>query len=285
MCPIFQFVFRGAFAITLVASLLVPSVGRAGTAEQAFRDGNRLVAAGDLRGALKAYADAARANRENSEYAQQYMLVRRVLLLEDALSKETEKADRLAICESLRTFYVSHNAYRRALALDEEIFEATGTSYAAIQLAETHLSLKQEAAAVRVLEGLDSESQSRATQALLAIALARSGKRDAARQIAAGLPATHTDPGTLYLLARMQATVGQGDVALSTLKRCFQSIPPSRQGALKSHAKACLDFASLVHTDGFAASLNTESKVAESSCSGGSSCGSCPMRGSCSGAQ
>jgi hypothetical protein len=145
------------------------------------------------------------------------------------------------------------------------------------------LALKQENDAIRVLEGLDSDSTKQASQGLLAVALARAGKTDEAREIAAKMSKTVADTGTLYISARMRAAIGQDRLALSELVKCFESVPPSRLGALKSHAKSCVDFASLVSTDGFADALKTESKVAESSCSGGSSCSTCPMRGSCSG--
>jgi hypothetical protein len=238
-----------------------------------------------MRGALKAFATAVQEDRSNAEYAQQYMLARRVLMLEDALTKPSDESQRLAICQSLRVFYVSHGVHRRALALDQEIFDSLRTANAAIQLAETHLALEQPAAAVRVLGELGDDQANQATQALLAVALARSGQVEEARGIAASSKDTDAGPGTLYILARMQAAVGQEQLALATLTQCFESVPPSRLASLKSHAESCVDFASLAGTDGFAEALKTDSKVAESSCSGGSSCGSCPMRGSCSGGE
>jgi tetratricopeptide (TPR) repeat protein len=271
----------------LIASalLLVASASWAANADRAFTDGNNLLAKGDMRGALKSYAEAVQADRSNTEYAQQFMLVRRVLLLEDALSKETDESQRLPICQSLRSFYVSQGLHSRALPLDEEILESLGTANAAIQLAETHLALEQQGAAARVLSALDSDDTNSATQALLAVSLARDGKLDEARKIAADTTDTDAGPGTLYILARMRAAVGQEKPALSTLKQCFEKVPPSRLESLKSHAKACIDFASLAQADGFTEVLKTDSKVVESSCSGGSSCGSCPMRASCSGGQ
>jgi tetratricopeptide (TPR) repeat protein len=268
-----------------LCSLFVASVGWAANADQAFRDGNELLTSGNLRGALKSYARALQEDRANAEYAQQFMLVRRVLQLEDALSKEIDKTQRLPMCQSLRTFYVSYGLHDRALAFDKEVFESLGTANAAIQLAETHLALKQEAAAVRLLETLDDSEANLATKALLAVALARDGRLDPAREIAARMTDTEGGPGTLYILARMRAAVGQDRDAVTTLKKCFTQVPPSRLESLKSHAESCADFASLASTQSFVEALKTESQVAESSCSGGSSCGSCPMRGSCSGSQ
>jgi tetratricopeptide (TPR) repeat protein len=278
MSPVRHLASCAAFAF-----FCLTSVSWAADAGSAFLEGNKLVAQGDMRGAYKAYTIALKADRSNSEYAQQYMLVRRILLLEDALSKETDGTQRIPICESLRAFYVSHGLHSQALPLDKEVFELTGTANAAILLAETHLALKHEQDAIRVLEGLDSDTAKQATQGLLAVALARAGKIDEAREIADKMSKIVADTGTLYISARMRAAIGQERLALSDLVKCFESVPPSRLGALKSHAKSCVDFASLASTDGFADALKTESKVTESSCSGGSNCSTCPMRGSCSG--
>ena len=104
-----------------------------------------------------------------------------------------------------------------------------------------------------------------------------------AQRIAASIaPPVNAGPDTLYAIARMHAAVGNDQAALSTLRRCLESVPPSRLGDWKSRAKQCADFASLTASTGFQEVLQTSSKVVESACSGGSSCATCPMRGGCS---
>jgi tetratricopeptide (TPR) repeat protein len=264
------------------AVVLFASVGWGVSPDRAVSEGNHLLAKGDLHGALKAYAAALQEDRSNAEYAQQFMLVRRVLLLEDRLSKETDPSRRVEVCQALRAFYVSHGLRERSLPLDEEIFERLGTANAAIQLAETHLALDREAAATQLLSSLKADRANDATQALLSVALARQGKLNEARKVAGGITATEdAGPGTLYIFARMRAALGEEQFALTTLKRCLESVPPSQIDSLRSHARACADFASLARSESFAEVLKTESKVPESPCSGGSHCGNCPMRGNC----
>jgi ferredoxin len=68
---------------------------------------------------------------------------------------------------------------------------------------------------------------------------------------------------------------------MTTLTSCFAAVPPSRLDELKNHARKCSEFAGVASSPAFAQALQTQSKVAESKCSGGSSCSTCPMRGNC----
>jgi len=152
-----------------------------------------------------------------------------------------------------------------------------------VQLAETQLAVGNNAAAARVLATLGPKGSTAATQAMLAVALARQGRMADARKIAGTTsPPKKAGPGTLYSLARMHAIVGHQEQALALLIRSFEAVPPSRLDNLKTHAKQSPEFAALASTAGFAQALRAKSKVAESKCSGGSSCAGCPMRGKCS---
>jgi hypothetical protein len=136
---------------------------------------------------------------------------------------------------------------------------------------------------VKALRSLPTAKLGPAGHAMLAIALARQGEREKAVAVADGvsaLPAA-SDPGTLYLTARMQAVLGKMDESVATLAACFAAVPPSRQDVLKNHARLCRDFSEFAASPAFAQALATQSKVAESKCSGGSSCSTCPMRGAC----
>ncbi len=138
------------------------------------------------------------------------------------------------------------------------------------------------AEATAVLGGLASGKHDSTTRAIQGLALARQGKVDEAKQVAQTVRLTSdAGPGAVYAAARCYAAIGNAEQACQMLVRCFESSPPSRLEGFKQHAKTSPEFAALASQAGFAAALQTESRVPESKCSGGSSCASCPMRGKC----
>ena len=262
--------------------MLVAQFATAQQAEQAYAVGNEQLAQGDLRAAIQSYASAVQADRSNQQYAQQFLLVRQVLLLHQAMDRETDVQRWQQSAQALRTFYVSRGLHQQALPVDEAVFARDKSANAAIQLAETRLALDDNAAAADALSSLEPERVTPGVRALLAIAWTRQGKRDEARQVAGQVTVSKdAGPGTLYMVARMHSAVGEDQPSVELLRRCFEAVPPSRLDDLKLHARTCPDFAAVSATPAFAAVLQTASKVAESACSGGSSCGSCPMRARC----
>ena len=271
-----------AFSLAVFCS----ATAHAETAKQAFVRGNALLAKGSFQEALQAYSTAVRAERTNQQYGQQFMLVRRVIALRGNLDREKDPPRWLRTAQSLRSFYIGQGIYSEALSVDEKTHARLNTASSAGQLAETQLAMGRDAEASRVLSALAPKEATTVTQALLAIALARQGQVGEARKIGYAIARSgSSDPGTLYVLARMQAIVGNHGAALGLLTRCFEAVPPSRLDNLKMHAKHSPEFAALASSDGFATALQIESKVAESTCSGGSSCAGCPMRGKCAKSQ
>ena len=263
-----------------------PAMLRGEPSGGSFEKGNALLAEGNFEGALEAFATAVRTERSNQDYMQQFMMVRQVVVLRERLTEEKEPTRWHNMAQALRTFYLSEGVYSEALPLDEQIHAKLQTATSAAQLAETQLAMGKADAAGKVLAALGPEKATPATQALHGIALARQGKMDQARKISERIAGVDSDdPGTLYSLARMQAALGNQQEAMGLLIRAFEAIPTSRLGGLKTHAKQSPEFAALVSTNAFARALATESKVAESKCSEGSSCAGCPMRGGCPSSQ
>ncbi len=275
----FSRVFAGLAIVVAVAS---PALVWGETAKEAFERGNVALAKGDLPNALQAYSAAVRTERTNQEYAQKFMLVRRVLVLRQSLDREQNPQRWQQTAQALRSFYVSQGIYSAALEVDQKLHARLKTAVSVAQLAETQLALGKAAAASETLAALDPNRATVATRALLGIALARQDRTDEARKIAQRIGGSNSsDPGTLYSLARMHSVLGNQDASLQMLRRCFEAIPPSRLVGLKRHAQRCPEFVKLASTAGFASVLETESKVPESKCSSGSSCAGCPMRGGC----
>ena len=263
-----------------------PAMLRGEPSGGALERGNALLTKGDFDGALEEFATAARTERTDQESLQRFMMVRQVVMLREMLDDEKEPTRWHNMAQALRTFYLSEGVYLEALPLDEQIHAKLQTATSAAQLAETQLAMGKADAAGKVLAALGPEKATPATQALHGIALARQGKMDQARKISERIAGVDSDdPGTLYSLARMQAALGNQQEAMGLLIRAFEAIPTSRLGGLKTHAKQSPEFAALVSTNAFARALATESKVAESKCSGGNSCAGCPMRGNCPSSQ
>ena len=261
---------------------VLSGAAHAETAAQAYRAGQSLLASGDLPGALQRFGKAARADQNNREYAQQYAMLRQVLTLRDGLAKETDAQRWEYMARGLHAFYVGQELYDEALKLDRQIHAKLNTAASAIMLAETALALDRGEEAAEVLAKLEPARQTPATRAVLGVALARQGKQDAAREVAAALEVpADAGPGVLYAAARLHAATGGAARACAMLVRCFEAVPPSQLDSFKQHAQQTVEFASLKSSAQFAQTLQTKSQVPESKCSGGSKCSNCPMRGNC----
>jgi len=275
---------------TLAACLLfLPDAARAGSNEGAAgfsRQAADLLARADFDGALNAYREAAKADPENQEYRQQYALVRRIAKMRESIDKEQNPQKWETTARALRSFYYNHGLFGEALPVDRQFHTKLNTAESATMLAETELKLDMNAEAADLLGGLDEQKQSPHTQALLGLALARQGKLDEARAIAEKcvLPDA-AGPDLFFNVARMRALLGDASQALSLLVRTLEQTPPSRLEARVAEAKTCPDFANLVAAADFGKALKTPSKVKESGCSGGSSCGKCPSKSKCSAAK
>ncbi len=269
-------------AVAALAGLvLCSSVAIAGPAEDAAQ-GKTLLAKGDFNGAMKSFATAARADRENPEYLNNFSMIRQVIALRSRLDKEQDPARWEYIARALQSFYTKERIYPDALALGEKMHVKLKTASTARMLAETQLAMGKNAEAEKMLAALDSKKATLATRSLHGLALVKLDKVDQAEKIAKALvvPAK-AEPRELYCAARLQGAVGNAPEAVDLLKACMENVRPSLQDGYRSHAKQCDDFALLSSTDEFAKALASKSKVAESDCSGGSKCAGCPSRGKC----
>jgi tetratricopeptide (TPR) repeat protein len=213
-------------------------------------------------------------------------MTRQVIELRKALVSEKDPQEWEALARALRSFYHREKIFPEALVLDQQLHARINNGVSATMLAETQLALNQNREAIKVLSALEPAKNNAATQALLGIARAREGQKEEARKIAEAysLPEP-AGLGLVYLAARLHAASGNADKALNLLKTTFEGVPPSRLETFKAVVKECPDFAGLAASSGFAQVLQTKSKVAESNCSGGTDCGSCPMRGKCPSSQ
>jgi thioredoxin-like negative regulator of GroEL len=272
--------------LVVAGVVLAPQAGSAGSPEvaaESFTRGKALLAQGEFEGALKAFAEAAKADRDNTSYRDQYALLRQVTKMRSRIAKEQNAEKWQETAKALRSYYYQNEIYAEALSLDRTLHSKVGNGESAARLAETLLALNMNAEADELLGGLDSKLVTPQARAFHGIALARMGKLDESRSVAEGssIP-DKASPQLLYSLARMRALLGDTSDALSLLTRCFESTPPSQLDTRKTKAKECTDLKALAATPDFGQVLKTQSKVKESSCSGGTSCGKCPSRTACS---
>jgi len=241
-----------------------------------------LLAKADFDGALEAYGKAAKADTGNTECREAYAVLRRVIKMREAVAKETNPERLAAVSSALRAFYYEREVYSEALALDQKTFEREKSADSAAALAQSQLQMGQTAEAEATIAQIAADQMTPDLLLLKAIAVARQGRTDEAKAVLADFKAPeNSSPALFYNLACAHAQAGDAEAALKWLVQAFENIPPSRLDMFKSRASADKDLASLTDNPGFALALKTESKVKESSCSGGTSCGSCPSRTKC----
>jgi tetratricopeptide (TPR) repeat protein len=270
--------------IALGFFLAVPAPAREvdrGAADR-FAEGEKRLEQGDLDGALKDYTAAAKADPGNKAYVQQAMLVKRVKALRGYVDANEPSPKWEQMVLSLHSFYLAHNMAGEALTLSRMAFKKRDSALNASLLAESLLDLKKNEDAYKLLANLDKEKLDERNTLYLGISLARLGRLDEARGIRDGLKITRrAGPGTLYDSARLNTLVGDHAKALDQLTRMLEKTPPSQLHLNRKFVTACADFAALRSLEGYGAVLSTRSKVAESGCSAGAGCGSCPSRSSC----
>ena len=279
--------FRKACCLTLATFVVLSmsvAIASADPAADSFKKGNELLKQGEFMPALKAFAVAAKADRENKEYMTRFAQTRQVLVLQKRMEQEKDPQKWMTFATVLHAFYLKNDIFTAALALDTKVHEKENSPTSALMLAETQLAMEKNADAAATLAALSPEAKKTdwAIDALYSIALAREGKTDEAKKAAAAVELPkELKSGRAFLAAGLKAIEGDNDATLAMLTTAFETTPPSRLDALKAEAKECPELTSLASTDAFATALKTESKVPESSCSGGSSCATCPSRGKC----
>jgi tetratricopeptide (TPR) repeat protein len=255
-----------------------PDVGAA-----AFQEGRTSLAQGDFTRALASFEAAAKAVPDNSEYRQEFALVRQVVALRKSVATESDPERWGMTATALRAFYYDRGLYKEALPLDVERHRRLNSAESAALLGETQLEIGENAAAVATLGAVALKAHTPSGQWLLAIAHARTGAQAKAREMLAEIPAAPDgSAGLLFLAARVHALLGDGAEARDLLTRSLRSTPPSTLARAKDLAKACPDFRTLAEDPQFASVLATSSMVTESSCSQSKSCGGCPRASSCS---
>lgn len=275
--------------LVVVIGLLMQTVtpgawaGRPEDAAAALARGNTLLGQAAWQEAESAFAEASRLDPANATYRGELDVLRRVMKLraEHAGTADPAQWDRTAA--ALRAYYYSKGIFGEALVLDREAHQRAGSPASAAFLAETLLELNRDMEAASLLAEQPAGKLSPSARMLHGIALARTGDVARARKIAAEVPLPFAaTPSLLLVRARLLACIDEPAGAVDLLRKAFEGTAPSLLGPTRDRVKACSDFALLAANGAFTQVMTTASKMSESSCSKGSSCGACPSRTSCS---
>ncbi len=281
--------------ILSVFCIVQPIRAQSADAIQLAEHGRGLLAKGDFEGSLKQFAQAARTEPGNMVWRETYALLRQVIKMRQSLEMEKNPAKWEYTARALRAFYRDNNLYKEALPLDQKFYELKQDAESALLLAETQLELDMNQPMLDFTDGLSKDTVSDGVTLLRAIALARLEKNDEALQLLQSVKLPEKPAGIIYFYrARIQSLSGKSDDALESLTTAFETTPPAFLPALKNRTQKCSDFQSFYEKaqenqkpapkESFVKVLQTQSKIEESGCTGGSSCATCQHSSSCSSA-
>ncbi len=250
--------------------------------KELYTKGDALLKKGDFDGAFQAFSAAAKANPENQKYEMQAMMVRRAQNLRKFVNESEASSQWEKAVISLHTFYLTNEIYGEAVVLNRMAHKKMNNAMSASLLAVSLLEAGEDDEALALLQGLGEDKVDQQNRIYLGVALGRKGRLEEAKTVRKEITVDHeTHISLLFDVARLDTLIGDQEGACNLLTGCFEKTLPSQLAVVKSHVNRCKDFNSLRGKPAFAAAMKTRSKVEESSCSGGSSCGSCPSRGTC----
>jgi tetratricopeptide (TPR) repeat protein len=264
----------GALGLSLALVLQCGAITFAQTdGARQFAQAKALLAQADFRGALDAFKAASKAEPENSEYFQEYALLRRVIRIREQLKEEEDAETWQKMSRALYNYYRQHKINGEALATARALYEKAASGESAALLADAQLAADDNAAAVALLSQLDEGARTIQTDVLHGIALARVSKLADARAMAGKLELPKDCDGPLcFDAARLYALVGDAEKAIGALTCAFERTPANQLEAVKADAKQCRDLAALTGSPAFASALEVKSKVAAGCAKDGSKC-------------
>lgn len=272
---------RVSTALVLAATLAYVPLGWsfAADAPKSFADGQALLAKADFEGALTAFKAAAEAAPDQAEYLQEYALLRRIVKAQKQLTQEQDQSRWLKLAEAVQVYYTDHHLAGPALDLATEMHAKQPTAESAELLADAQLTAGKDEDVAKLLAGTPAEQHTPRSNVLQGIALAHLGRAADAQAVLAKTEFPKDASARLnFDAARLNALLGNDQVALDLLKAALEATPGPALEGVRTQAKASPDFAKLASTDGFKATLKTESK-AKAACGSKEACGNCPSKG------
>jgi hypothetical protein len=232
--------------------------------------------------ALQEYATAAKANPQVPYYRDQYAILRRVIKLKQLLAEETNAEKWKSYSVAVRAYYYSKGYYSESQELDLATAKKFETAEFAVNVLETLLMTDQNEEAVKFLETQKFTEKPVRYQTLEAVLLARTEKTEEALNAVKTIQLVpKTNAMSYFDLARVYWAAGDKEKAFSSLTVLMEHTAPSEQPVVQILIQRSREFAPLQGTEEMKTILATKSKVSQSGCTGGSSCGSCSLKDKC----
>lgn len=273
-----------ALSLFLLGLMLTAPLARAEEATKvpgmaAAARGEALLDQGKVEDAARAYAEAVRLSPKHQGIVDRAMLLRRVVSLRRHAARGPQAKRWGTTATALHAFYLYEDLPALALDIAKKSHAQAPTGATSVMVAEALLALGKDA---ETAELLSSRKEKTTQETILhGLALARLGHADSAKTLAGNVKlGADAHPALQQDLARLKARLGERNAAYALLKTSFEKTPVTALEASKKRVRTSPDFASFAKEKAFQDVLATASKVKQT-CSGGSSCGSCPNRGSC----
>lgn len=246
---------------------------------KAAAQGEALLDQGKVEEAARVYAEAVRMSPRHKGIVDRAMVLRRVVSLRRSAARGPKAKRWDATAAALHAFYLYEDLPSLAEDVAQRAYDHQPTDRTSVMVAEALLAGGKDAEAARHLSGRKAPSAQE--RILHGIAMARLGHADAARSLTADVKLdAKAHPALRQDLARLKARLGDREAAYALLKTSFEETPVMALEAARKRVRTSPDFTALAGEKAFQDVLETPSKVKQT-CSGGSSCGSCPNRGSC----
>ena len=271
---------KNIFFVLFILSMTFAVSQNQEKAEKFYEKAEVLLKQANLKQAYVYYAAAYKLNRKQIKYRNKFRLVGRVMKLRARLDKEKHVGKWTYIALFLRNFYHTYNLNQEALAVTRKLHVKFHSPTSASMLAESLLLVKKNQEALDVLRKSKRNLRVRLFEG---IALARMGKKKEAKAVCDSLKALSqkAKPSFLYNYACLCALTNDIEGVKASLKKFFSRIPSARLPMVKKVVCRSIYLKTLLCKPEFKDVLATKSQI-KTTCSGGTTCGSCPSKNSCS---
>ncbi len=245
----------------------------------------------DYDAALKLYAEQARKNTHETYYRDQYSILRRVIKMKRAMQEisgnpaeisETELKKWESYYQAVRAYYYSQGFYEESPDLDNKAVEILKSDQAKLNYIETLVVLDKNEEAKKVIEQTAGKIDLPAFNTLALLVQARMTPSDSiTKQLEDIQIGLKDNPLCLVYFACIYQIQGDINEAYKKIVKALENTSPTQITTTRKMIETLKEFHDLSEDKKFQAALQTQSKVYQSGCTGGSSCNSCSLKDTC----